>query len=562
MVSLNGKLKSILILFVIMVLIVPSINVSSASSVDIEVIIYPELVRDWEDIALIYDNHFHNSTQVFEEINRLHDHAPEIIDMEVIGHTYLGKNITSLRITNEKRTYEKAKTLVVSHHHGREQITIETALRFIVHLLNNYQKNELITKFIDTQEIYVIPALNLDALDLVVDGEDFWLRKNLRPFNDDNDTLTDEDNREDTNVDGKVSSFDVYDNTNPADPVYLYTYYEGIDNDLDGKINEDMVGYTDLNRNYDSYWRNGSGWSADTQSQIYSGHEPFSEPETQAFRDFALEHKFAMAYSLHSGINATFFTDDEKGWAEPNLYWQMVLDYRDILPPSYTSIYINPESKNKPISESAVLAGSWDSWMYFERDTLAPITFEIYRNASSVAPGAETVFEENSTHLILEWTEIYGYFTPDKEGIRPLWNDIKPGFIYLLNNTPSLDIEPRILSGGSNQGDEINFRFRCKNPSLRINTIEPVDLHSVVRTFQDEGVILAAGEERNVDVSMTLLHSITESEYPIAFGNDFVGYQIFNLKKKTSTSLIVGLSVAGLAIIGGIGGTLFFLRRR
>ena len=322
-----------------------------------------------------------------------------------------------------------------------------------------------------------------------------------------------------------------------------------------------MVGYTDLNRNYDSYWRDGSGWSDDTQSQIYPGATPFSEPETQAFRDFALKHKFGMAYSLHSGINATFFVDNEQGWAEPDLYWQMVLDYMDILPPSYTEIYFNPESDYHPISESPVLAGGWDTWMYFERDTLVPITFELYRNLTSILPVSETVIVDNSSHLIIDWKGIYGYFTPEEEGINPLWEDVKPGFIYLLENTPRLEIEADVLSGGSNQGDEVNFRFSCKNPSLRINTIEPVDLHSIVRTFQDEGVVLSAGEEKDIDVSMILLHTITEQDYPISFGNDFTGYQIFILKEKSNTTLIITLSIAGVALCGAAG-IIFFIRRR
>ena len=80
---------------------------------------------------------------------------------------------------------------MVSQHHGREQISIEFALRFVLYLLNNYQENSTITDFINNQEIYVIPALNLDSLDLVVNEDNHWLRKNLRPWDDDNDGLSD-----------------------------------------------------------------------------------------------------------------------------------------------------------------------------------------------------------------------------------------------------------------------------------------------------------------------------------------------------------------------------------
>ena len=316
--------KSLFLILMFMIMFIYPTNINAKKNVlEIEKLFTDLIDRTWDDLTLLYDNHFHNSSQVQEEIDRFHTLVPELIDMEVIGQTFWGKNITSLCITNELRTHQKAKTLVVSHHHGREQITVETALRFILYLLNSYGVNDTITKFIDTQEIYVIPSLNLDALDLVVDGENYWLRKNIRPFDDDGDLYLDEDPLEDVNSDGVVSGFDVY--TKSSGKIYYqYTYYEGIDNDMDGLINEDMVGYTDLNRNYDSYWRDGSGWSLDTQSEVFPGHAPFSEPETCAFRDFALNHSFAMCYSLHSGINATFFTDNEVGWTEPTLYWNMV----------------------------------------------------------------------------------------------------------------------------------------------------------------------------------------------------------------------------------------------
>jgi len=81
------------------------------------------------------------------------------------------------------------------------------------------------------------------------------LRKNLHPFNDDGDNSTDEDSWEDVNGDGVISGFDVYTKTGPGGTAeYQYTYFEGIDNDEDGLVNEDPVGYVDLNRNYPTGW--------------------------------------------------------------------------------------------------------------------------------------------------------------------------------------------------------------------------------------------------------------------------------------------------------------------
>ncbi|MCE7749308.1 MAG: zinc carboxypeptidase, partial [Candidatus Heimdallarchaeota archaeon] len=502
-----------------------------------------EIDRTWDDLDLLYDNHFHNSSEVYEEIEYIHDTVPELVDLEVIGQTYLGKDIISLRITNENRPVQKAKTLVVSHHHGREQISIEIALRFVLYLLNNYQENDTITDFIDNQEIYVIPALNLDSLDLVINEDNHWLRKNLRPWDDDNDGLFEEDRAEDVSGDGIVSSFDVFDNTNPSNPIYLYTYYEGIDNDLDGLVNEDDVGYTDLNRNYDSYWRDGVGWSPDTESQVYPGPIPFSEPETRAFRDFALNHSFGMSYSLHSGINATYFADDGYDWAEPDLYGKMVQDYSKILPPSYTEMYTVYGQNTYP---EAALAGGWDTWMYFERDCLAPITFELYRNYSSIALGAEIVVEENSTHLILEWKSIYDYFNPYPQYIDALWSDVRPGFDYLLDNTPRLTIIPEVLSGGYKLDDEVELSFNVTNLSPRIKTMDTIDLYTFDGTLLGNSSSINANSNSLLSFILTLPYDLGEEVYEIKLGNNFTGYYHFVLGRSSAAGLSIGPTILGV----------------
>ncbi len=560
MVFKKSKLKLITFIAFFMILIGLLPQLSSASSkATIVPVAYPNLVRTWNDLTLLYDNYFHNSTEVYEEIELIHDSVPELVDLEVIGQTYLGKDIIALRITNEQRAYQKAKALVVAQHHGREQISTEIALRFIHYLLNNYQENSTITEFVDFQEIYVIPALNYDSLDLVVDDGNHWLRKNLRPWDDDGDGLYEEDRAEDTNGDGIVSEFNVFDNSNPADPVYLYRYFEGIDNDLDGLINEDDVGYTDLNRNYNSYWRQGSGWSPDTMSQVYPGHEPFSEPETQAFRDFALNHSFGMAYSLHSGINATFFPDNEDGFTEPDLYWNMIQDFAEILPPSYTEVYTGYGQENYPFGESQILAGSWDTWMYFEQDCLAPITFELYRNYSSVAPLAYTVYDTNSTHLILEWKHIYDYFNPYPQYINDLWNRVKPGFDYLLDNTPRLDIFAEVNRGKSTAGSTVSLEFDITNLSKRIPSMDEITIEASEAFWFADPFELDGNSNSLINEEITLREDLVNKTLKIVIGNNYTGYYHYILEEASGVS---GMTFVPILASTFLLGTIVLLKRR
>ncbi|MFQ5980834.1 MAG: M14 family zinc carboxypeptidase [Candidatus Heimdallarchaeota archaeon] len=106
---------------------------STSSTIVCEPLVVPSVNRTWGAVSLLYDNQYHDPIKVQEEIERIRDLAPDLIDLEVIGQSYFGRNITSVRITNELNPVQKAKTFVVAHHHGREQITVELALRFILH---------------------------------------------------------------------------------------------------------------------------------------------------------------------------------------------------------------------------------------------------------------------------------------------------------------------------------------------------------------------------------------------------------------------------------------------
>jgi hypothetical protein len=433
--------------------------------VEVEV---PSISRTWDPVSLLYDDQFHDSAEVDEEIENIHSSVPELVDVEVIGQSYQGKNITSIRITNEQNTVQKAKTLVVAHHHGREQITVEMALRFILRLLNGYGQDATLTEYVDTQEIYVILTINPDALDVVVNDGNHWLRKNLRPYDNDGDGESGEDDAEDVDGDGHISEFYVYikdyPTENPAIDDYDYYYREGIDNDEDGLLNEDEVGLVDLNRNYPNWWEDGE---TDVTTQVYRGTAPFSEPETQAFRDFALNHSFAMSYSLHSGINATFFTTDgNNNWQEPTLYYQIATDYIDILPSGFNDLGGYPQLGESRV-ESA-LAGGWGEWMYMERGCTVPITFEVYTNATVHEDESNVIIVDNSTHMIREWKGIYGYFNPVEAAINSLWNDLYAAFDYLLEMTPRIDFDATSITGGVSTGENvtITMSMECLSPRL------------------------------------------------------------------------------------------------
>jgi len=511
-------------------------------------VVVPSITRSWDPVSLLYDNQWHNSSEVDEEIENIHSSVPELVDIAVIGQSYQGKNITSIRITNEQNTVQKAKALVVAHHHGREQISIEMSLRFILRLLNGYGVDDTLTEYVDTQEIYVILTINPDALDLVVDGGNHWLRKNLRPFDNDDDGLFGEDTAEDTDGDGHISEYYVYIKDNPSDNPAIddfdYYYREGIDNDGDGEINEDEVGLVDLNRNYPNWWNDGE---TDVTTQVYRGSAPFSEPETQAFRDFALNHSFAMAYSVHSGINATFFTSNGAGnWQEPSLYYGIASDYIDILPDGYNDIAGYPESTDSRISSA--LAGGWGEWMYVERGCTVPITFEVYTNASVHEDEATFIIENNSTHIIREWEGIYGYFNPVESAINDLWEDLIGAFDYLLEMTPRIDFDATAISGGVSTGENLTMTLsmECLSPRLgRKDAIAVLDGNGVEL---DSLIAVGAAQTIVSYPSFTLSEDLDSSGYVILVGCNYTGYTQFLVSTGGSP-----LGIDPLLLVAGIG---------
>ena len=520
----------------------------------LEKVVTPSVTRTWDPVTLLYDEQFHDPVELDEEIENIHNLVPELVDLEIIGQSYQGRNLTCLRITNELNTVQKAKSLVVAQHHGREQITVEMALRFILHLLNSYNVDETITEYVDTQEIFVIPTLNPDALEVVVNQGNHWLRKNLRPYDNDGDGLFAEDDLEDVDGDGWISNFYVYEKDNPSDEPYYENYdseyWEGIDNDGDGLVNEDEIGLVDLNRNYPTFWYTATDDLLIPETQVYHGTSPFSEPETQAFRDFVLDHRFAMAYSLHSGINATYFlSDSNNNWPEPQLYQDMTFDYAEILPDGFNEhLGYLPSSS----SQEAGLSGGWGEWMYFERGTTVPITFEVYHNGSSNTEEAHVIIENNSTHIIREWKEIYGYFNPVEEGINPLWEDLLASFEYLLEMTPRIDASFTGITGGTHVGEEMTLSTQTECLSPRLGSKESILI------LDDDGNILnstiaVGGDQTLTDQADIILpEDVTSSGFSIFVGNNYTGFTEFVLSlgiPGTSLDpLLIGV-VVGVAIV-------------
>ncbi len=517
----------------------------------------PSVNRTWADFSLLYEDQYHSPSQLQAEIQRFETLAPSLVDTWVIGQSYEGRNITCLRITNELNEEQKAKTLILAQHHGREQITVEMALRFALRLLDSYGLDEEITQYVDTEEIYIIPSMNPDALERVVNLNDYWLRKNLRPYDNDGDGLLDEDPADDANGDGLISSYDVYAKSDGGSVLtYLYSYFEGIDDDDDGRINCDEIGLVDLNRNYARAWGSEPGSSSDPWSQVYHGAYAFSEPETQAFRDFALQHRFSIGYTLHSGTNATYFPLTSYGaYTEPALYYSVLQDLTGILPPAFysdqgrSSSFLASARTQKPMIETG--CGMWEDWMYADRGTKVPITFELYHNTAVDRDEAFTLIVDNSTHYIEEWHDIFGYFDPVAESIENLWTDIMPAFDYLLEMTPRISIVATSATGDTNQGATVtaNLGVECLSP--RLGSTEEIEVIAMDGTHLCSLSVSSPHTTTPMQGSFQSPVDLSVANCTIRVGNNYTGYTRLIISAHTLSTDGALLIASGITVAAG-----------
>ncbi|MCG8607135.1 hypothetical protein MJD09_19390 [bacterium] len=192
-----------------------------------------------------------------DEINRqvqgLQQRYQDIISVEEVGRTTaLDQPIWGIKVSDNVRTREdEPRILFVGVHHAREPIGSKICIEIAGRLGRGYGSNAKITKWVNSLEIWLIPVMNPDGYQYIIENNlTFpWWRKNLR------------------------------------------------DNDGDGVFNPLYDG-VDLNRNYDYNWQEGG--DGKKSSWFFRGESPFSEGETQAIMNLALRENFTIGISYHS----------------------------------------------------------------------------------------------------------------------------------------------------------------------------------------------------------------------------------------------------------------------
>lgn len=240
---------------------------------------------------------YHNYSALTDALKNLANRNKKITQLSSIGKTLKGRDIWMLRISGEGGVEPDVKQalIICGNIEGDHVIGSEVSLGIAEYLVNNYGKDEEVTKTLNQRTFYIVPRLNPDGAELFFATTLIEHQGNLRPRDDDYDWLIDEDGPDDLNKDGLITWMRIKDKEGDwyidkkdhrlmhkkekdtsLDSLYKI-YPEGIDNDGDKRYNEDGEGGYNIDRNFPYNF-----------GYAIKGYEfyPASESETRALIDF------------------------------------------------------------------------------------------------------------------------------------------------------------------------------------------------------------------------------------------------------------------------------------
>ncbi len=280
---------------------------------------------------------------IVEEMEDIQADFDNIVSEPVsIGESIEGRDIWAIKISdNPEEDEDEPEVLYTALIHSREVITAEVLFNYIYYLVDNYGNDEYVTWLVDERQMWFIPCHNPDGY--VKNEEDdpegggMW-RKNCR------------------------------------------------------RNDEDEVVGVDLNRNFGYMWGyDNTGSSPRESSPTYRGTGPFSEPETQAIREFVNDHNFKISIYFHSWGNLVlypygydyFFPEDldvfnsmAKTMSAENGY--MIGTGWEVLYPTNgdSDDWIYGSDEHDPIMSVTVEVGSHDDYFWPPLNRVEPLVEE------------------------------------------------------------------------------------------------------------------------------------------------------------------------------------------
>jgi signal peptidase I len=253
--------------------------------------------------------------EINEAIKALNKAYPNLTKAVLVGKSDENREIWALEINNPKTgiAMEKPGVYVDGNIHGNEIQAGEVVLYVADYLLKNYGKNPELTRIVDKNAFYLVPVVNVDGRHhFMTNGHNMNSSRSIRvPRDDDKDGLFDEDGPDDLDGDGNICRMRIKDpngtwKTDPNEPRLMVRVkegekgewtvlgLEGIDNDKDGRINEDAEGFLDPNRNWGNEWQ-------PNYVQRGSGNYPFEGVGLKALAEYIQDRRnIIVVYAFHN----------------------------------------------------------------------------------------------------------------------------------------------------------------------------------------------------------------------------------------------------------------------
>jgi len=246
------------------------------------------------------------ATRIAEIANS--DHA----SVSVIGESLGGQPLHMLTLSGAEDPSSNPAMLIVAGIDAQYLVSTEVATRVAEQLLAEQ------AELLESMTVYIVPRANPDGAARNMRSLTMGHTGNARLVDEDRDRLLDEDHADDFNGDGVITMMRRLEPTLDDSPTHLadpddtrlniepdkkeeqravFTLYpEGLDNDLDGDINEDGFGAVDLNQNFMHMW---------PEHAPHAGRYPLSEPEAYALARFVLDHDniiTAVTFGKHDNL--------------------------------------------------------------------------------------------------------------------------------------------------------------------------------------------------------------------------------------------------------------------
>jgi hypothetical protein len=196
---------------------------------------------------------FYTFNEVIVQLDTMHSLYPNLITIkDSIGSSIEGRTIWAVKISDNPEVDEDEPEIFYnSLTHAREPEGMMVVIYFMYYLLENYGTDPEVTYLVNNRELYFVPVINPDGYvynqQISANGGGMW-RKNRR-----------------------------------------------------------NGGGVDLARNFGYKWGyDNFGSSADPGNQSYRGTGPFSEPETEAIRNFCQNHNFSVSCNYHTFWDVIF----------------------------------------------------------------------------------------------------------------------------------------------------------------------------------------------------------------------------------------------------------------